>query len=110
MALVARRGVIDEHEKWSDPNLDGHLRNTDDRPSTTSTLVVGNTAYISSSMKARDGGSYLYLPGPAMTELDTRRCKGPLRAALANCQTKRFGSTKSKEGHVNKGVSLAIHN
>jgi hypothetical protein len=109
MAFVARQGVIDEHDKWSDNKLVGHLRKSDDRPATTSTLVVGNTAYITSSMKSRKEGPYLYLPEVPMTTLDTGHCKEPLRAALANCQAKRFETTESEEGHANKGVSLSIH-
>lgn len=109
MAFVARQGVLDEHQKMSADCHPGKLKRTGDRPATTSTLVVGNTAYITSSIKAGDGGTYLYLPGPPMDTLDTEHCKGPLRTALANCQTKGFARTNFEEGHNNNGVGLTAH-
>jgi hypothetical protein len=107
MAYVARDAVLVEHMKEVEGSLG--IRKSKDRPSTTSTIVVGNTAYITSSMKAGQKGSYLYLPDVPATTLRTQHCREPLRTALANCQLKRFEITKYDEGHASQGVSLAIH-
>jgi len=107
MAYVARDAVLDEHKKMVQENIG--VRSSKDRPSTTSTIIVVNTAYITSSMKAGPRGSYLYLPDLPATTIRGQHCREPLRTALANCQTKRFASTDSDEGHANQGVSIAIY-
>lgn len=71
-------------------------------PGVTTTLVVDNTAYISSS--ANGGGSFLYLPngnkdGSRYTELNPAHpCEDPVKAALIRCQTRSVNPTGHRTG------------
>jgi hypothetical protein len=54
-----------------------------DRPSVTTTMVVDNTAYISTSLKGK--GSYIY--DPALTAVKANHpCEGPVLDGLRRCQ------------------------
>lgn len=79
-----RNTYEDDHKKF------GLAKNKP--PAVTTTLVVDNTAYISSS--ANGAGSFLYLPngntrGRRFNELDPAHpCTGPVQDALVRCQAK----------------------
>lgn len=84
-------------------------------PAVTSTIVVDDTAYISSSMK---GGSFLYLPAVQTTvfgngnrncykQLDPNVVKevsdGAVWKALRDCQTMALNAQHGSLGHRNGG-------
>jgi hypothetical protein len=67
----------------------------------TTTLVIGNTAYVASSLP---GGAYLYLPngmkeGSRYTHFDPAHpCDGPVAGALRRCQLNTIELTGHRTG------------
>lgn len=104
LAFVAHEGMLAEYQTSVLPRgLKG--------PGVTTTLVVDNTAYISSSASA--GGSFLYLPngnrqGWRFTHLNPAHpCTGPVQNALLRCQAKAVNFGTGHRTGANCGEPMA---
>jgi hypothetical protein len=98
MAFVAHDDMRAQHKSIDFASTyPGHSAKV---PGVTTTLVVDDTAYISSSM---GGGPYLYVPngqktGSRFTELDPLRPRGAVQDALTRCQVNSINLSGHRTG------------
>jgi hypothetical protein len=103
LAMVAHQAMLQEHKRWlQDEGRDSNIRSRDraPAPSVTTTLVVDNTAYISTS--ARGGsGPFLYVQEQEVNRyrelLPDAPCAGAVATALNNCKI----ASEMGWGHLN---------
>ncbi|CAD0112711.1 unnamed protein product [Aureobasidium uvarum] len=84
MAFVAYQKFLTQfgedltNRRYTNPSLKDR-----DRPAVTTTMVIDNTAYISTSLKGK--GSYIYDPALSAVKTD-HPCDGPVLDGLRRCQ------------------------
>lgn len=76
--FVAQYAQDIKNERYMKPRL-----KPEERPSVTTTMIVDNTAYISTSLKGK--GSYIYDPALSLIK-NNHPCEGPVLDGLRSCQ------------------------
>ena len=84
MAFVAHEKFVDQYaqdilnKRYLKPKL-----KLEEMPAVTTTMIVDNTAYISTSLKGK--GSYIYDPALSLVK-NNHPCEGPVLDGLRRCQ------------------------